>query len=243
MCSPAIMPPLWLSVATKLRCWSELRSESMTTTGTPDWTAPLTGWARARESRGARTMPETRLLAKFSTTWICWSRSSSRRGPFQKMRVLTPLLLSSCSALTAPAWTDFQNSWVVPLGMTAKVKESAAVATATATSGAIKPANREIMGRDRMEDGCGRQPSNRRSRGFGGLGREGLAKGARLGPEAARGGPWTSMTAALPTRRNHWARVMSHRGLVVRRGSDPSSRLARGLSWGHATTLRDEARP
>ena len=62
--------------------------------------------ARARSRSHAET--------KSSTTLICSSRSSSRSGPFQMMSTL-----SSFPALIAPAWTDFQNSCVVPLGMTA----------------------------------------------------------------------------------------------------------------------------
>src|SRR5213595_3878963 len=42
--------------------------------------------------------------------------------------VLIPLAFSSRSALSAPAWMDFQNSWVVPLGMTAMVLVPAAAA-------------------------------------------------------------------------------------------------------------------
>ena len=54
------------------------------------------------------------MLMKFSTTSIWSSRSSSCSGPFQM--IFTP---SSCAAFSAPACTDFQNSCVVPLGMTA----------------------------------------------------------------------------------------------------------------------------
>ncbi|MCK7478626.1 MAG: hypothetical protein M0C28_15530 [Candidatus Moduliflexus flocculans] len=51
---------------------------------------------------------------KSSTTVICWARSSSFWGPFQM--ISTP---ASRAARAAPAWMDFQNSCVVPLGMTA----------------------------------------------------------------------------------------------------------------------------
>ncbi len=59
-------------------------------------------------------MPDTPRLTKSSTTEICASRSSSFSGPFQRISTV-----SSLEALTAPAWIDFQNSCVVPFGMTA----------------------------------------------------------------------------------------------------------------------------
>ena len=61
-------------------------------------------------------MPLTRRLTKFSTTWICCSRSSSFNGPFQMISTATPFARSSSRALNAPALTAFQNSFVVPLG-------------------------------------------------------------------------------------------------------------------------------
>jgi hypothetical protein len=86
----------------------------MMTTGILSLTASCTGRMRARSSSGARTMPSTPRLMKSSTTVICWARSSSFCGPFQMTS--TP---SSRAASMAPAWMLFQNSWVVPLGMTA----------------------------------------------------------------------------------------------------------------------------
>ncbi len=59
-------------------------------------------------------MPSTPRLMKSSTTVICWARSSSFWEPFQKIPTS-----SSRAAFTAPAWMAFQNSWVIPLGMTA----------------------------------------------------------------------------------------------------------------------------
>src|SRR5262249_21693224 len=56
----------------------------------------------------------TPCATKLCTTSICCLRSSSFRGPFQT--ISTP---RSFEALAAPACTAFQNSWVVPLGMTA----------------------------------------------------------------------------------------------------------------------------
>jgi hypothetical protein len=97
----------------------------MTTTGMPAFTASSTGATSARLSSGARTMAETPRPTKFSTTWICCSRSSSRSGPFQMIVTSVPAALSSRWAFTAPALMDFQYSWVVPLGMTAIWKSSA----------------------------------------------------------------------------------------------------------------------
>ena len=114
-----IWPPFLLSVATTLEGAWELRPESMTTTGIPACTASSTGATSARLSRGARTIADTFRPTKFSTTWICCSRSSSRSGPFQRMVTSVPDAWSSRCALTAPALIDFQYSWVVPLGMTA----------------------------------------------------------------------------------------------------------------------------
>ena len=93
--------------------------ESITTTGILPRTAVSIGATRPRLSSGAMTMPLTRWPTKFSTTWICCSRSSSLSGPFQMTCTLVPAAFSSSSAFLAPAWMDFQNSCVVPLGMTA----------------------------------------------------------------------------------------------------------------------------
>ena len=65
---------------------------------------------------GATTIPDTPVLSMSSTTAICEAESSSLSGPFQM--ISQPI---SCAALLAPAWIDFQNSCVVPLGMTAMV--------------------------------------------------------------------------------------------------------------------------
>ena len=91
----------------------------MTMVGMPARLASSIGRTRARSSSGAITMPETFWLTKPSTTCTCCSRSSSRSGPFQVMVTGVPAALSSRSALTAPAWIDFQNSCVVPFGITA----------------------------------------------------------------------------------------------------------------------------
>jgi len=61
--------------------------------------------------------PIRRDLTKFSTTLTCDSLSSSLSGPIHITS--TPRSFSSCSALTAPAWIDFQKMCVVPLGITA----------------------------------------------------------------------------------------------------------------------------
>src|SRR5262245_31976473 len=88
--------------------------ESTITTGIFWLAASFTAGTSATLSSGASTMPSTRLATKFSTTLICSSRSSSRPGPFQ----ITSTPRSSCTLL-APAWIDFQNSCVVPFGITA----------------------------------------------------------------------------------------------------------------------------
>ena len=116
--SAASSPPLTLSVATNDTISLVARPESMTTVGMPARFASSTGRTSAFSSSGASTMPETPWLRKPSTTWTCCSRSSSRSGPFQVMVTFTPFSLSSRSAFTAPAWMAFQNSCVVPLGMT-----------------------------------------------------------------------------------------------------------------------------
>ena len=84
------------------------------TVGMPARRASATGRIRARSSSGERTRASTPAPASVSTIWICSLRSSSLSGPFQM--ISTP---SSRAAVRAPAWTDFQNSWVVPMGMTA----------------------------------------------------------------------------------------------------------------------------
>jgi hypothetical protein len=92
-----------LSVATKLTICSDWSPESMITVGTPAPFASSTGRTSARSSSGASTIPETPWEVKPSTTCTCCSRSSSRSGPFQMMRTLSPLAVSSCAACTAPA--------------------------------------------------------------------------------------------------------------------------------------------
>src|SRR5687767_5425307 len=91
----------------------------MITTGIFARNAASTGAISACRSNGASTIPGARRTVKFSTTEICWSRSSSRSGPFQFTFTFTLPVESSRSALRAPAWIDFQNSWLVPLGITA----------------------------------------------------------------------------------------------------------------------------
>ena len=59
-------------------------------------------------------MPDTPCAVKLCTKSTCDLRSSSLSGPFQITSTLT-----SRAAFSAPAWTAFQNSCVVPLGMTA----------------------------------------------------------------------------------------------------------------------------
>ena len=89
--SAAISPPFTLSVATKLTIWSEARAESTITVGTPSRFASSTGRTSAFSSRGARTIPSTPWLANDSTTCTCCSRSSSRRGPFQRISTVDAL--------------------------------------------------------------------------------------------------------------------------------------------------------
>ena len=103
------------------RSASDSSPESMITVGTPAAFASSTGRTSARSSSGASTMPCTPWLMKPSTTWICCSRSSSRSGPFQMILTVSPFAVSSCAACIAPAWMVFQNSCVVPFGMTAMV--------------------------------------------------------------------------------------------------------------------------
>ena len=86
----------------------------MITTGIPLATAVSTGCTRARASSGARTMPSTPAATALWTSWICWTRSSSFWGPCQTISTFP----SSSAALMAPAWIVFQNSCVVPLGIT-----------------------------------------------------------------------------------------------------------------------------
>ena len=62
----------------------------MMTTGMPAPTASSTGATSALLSSGASTMAETFRPMKFSTTWICCSRSSSRSGPFQMIVTSIP---------------------------------------------------------------------------------------------------------------------------------------------------------
>lgn len=69
--------------------------------------------SRPLSCSGASTMPLTRSAMKLSTMSTCSFRSSSFSGPFQAIS-----RSSSRAALTAPR-TVFQNSCVVPFGMTA----------------------------------------------------------------------------------------------------------------------------
>src|SRR5215211_8817199 len=84
------------------------------TTGMLRPVADATGRASASVSRGAKQMPSTPSETNCSTTLICSARSSYFSGPFQI--ICAP---ASSAALRAPASTVFQNTWVVPLGMTA----------------------------------------------------------------------------------------------------------------------------
>ena len=90
----------------------------MTIVGMPARLASSTGRTSAASSSGAMTMPEMFWLTKPSTTCTCCSRSSSRSGPFHMIVTGVPAAFSSRSAFTAPAWMAFQNSCVVPFGMT-----------------------------------------------------------------------------------------------------------------------------
>ena len=87
------------------------------TVGMPARLASPTTWRRPVLSSGARTMPSTPREIMSSMTEICWPRSSSTCGPFQTISTLR-----SPAAFSAPAWMDFQYSWVVPIGMTATVR-------------------------------------------------------------------------------------------------------------------------
>ena len=111
---PASLPAARLSVATKLLCTSPCSAESNTTTGIFDRLASLTTFRSALSLSGASTIPLTPWAVNCWTRSICCFRSSSLSGPFQMTSTS-----SSLDAFTAPACTAFQNSWVVPLGMTA----------------------------------------------------------------------------------------------------------------------------
>ena len=89
-------------------------AESKITTGIPLATAASTGSTSACASSGASTIPSTPAAIAFWTSWICWTRSSSFCGPCQ----ITSTFPSSSAALSVPAWSVFQNSCVVPLGIT-----------------------------------------------------------------------------------------------------------------------------
>ena len=82
-------------------------------------------------SSGARTMPSTFLTMKSCMTLIWPSRSSSSNGPFQRISMLP----SSFAAFSAPAWTDFQNSCVVPFGITANANFLSDVPTTPCPAG------------------------------------------------------------------------------------------------------------
>src|SRR6478735_11571273 len=84
------------------------------TTGTLASVAAFTGAPSAVSLSGASTMPDTPCAVKLCTRSTWDLRSSSLSGPFQITSTLT-----SRAAFSAPAWTAFQNSCVVPLGMTA----------------------------------------------------------------------------------------------------------------------------
>ncbi len=138
-CSAARAPAPALSVATKLTKSLPWRAESKITTGILAATAALTAPTSALSLRGASTMPATPCATMLSTMSIWDLRSSSLSGPFQRM--VTP---SSCAALAAPAWTLFQNSCVVPLGMTASFQ---------ALPGAAPPSDLQESARGREEQG------------------------------------------------------------------------------------------
>ncbi len=65
-------------------------------------------------SSGARTIPSTPEATAFCTSLIWSVRSSSRGGPCQTISTLP----RASAAFDAPAWTDCQNSCVVPFGIT-----------------------------------------------------------------------------------------------------------------------------
>ena len=135
--SPPSWPPLKLSVATKLTTCSVFTPLSKTTTGTFAFTAEFTGRTSACESSGARQMPLTLRAVKFSTSAICWSRSSSLSGPFQMRSTVMPCVFNSSTARSPPAWTLFQNSCVVPFGIIAMVYFSAAKVTVVSEMRAV----------------------------------------------------------------------------------------------------------
>src|SRR5688572_10223019 len=107
-------PPRALSVATNETRSCQARSLSPIATGIPRACASRAGATRAWSSSGIKTIPSTPRTTKSSTTWICAVRSSSLSGPFQITSTA-----SARAARSAPACTDFQNSCVVPLGITA----------------------------------------------------------------------------------------------------------------------------
>src|SRR5215471_3452054 len=74
-----------------------------------------TALTSACESIGARQMPSTPAVIKFCTRSICAFRSSSICGAFHWISTFP----NSLAAFSAPACTDFQNSCVAALGMTA----------------------------------------------------------------------------------------------------------------------------
>src|ERR1051325_1816565 len=78
-------------------------------------------------------MPLTPCDTNCWTIWISWARSFSCSGPFQV--TFTP---RSSPAFFAPCSTDFQKTWVVPLGMTAM--ESGGDLGAGLSGGCAKPA-------------------------------------------------------------------------------------------------------
>ena len=204
----------------------------MMTTGIFSRMASWTGRMSARSSSGARTMPSTPRLMKSSTTVICWARSSSFCGPFQM--ISTP---SSRAARTAPAWIDFQNSWVVPLGMTAMLQGLRPGRAGRV--GGLLGAGREGQRRAETHDqGLGREGSHglsilRRN----GTVKERQKKGGTAFGEGREGGPpslpgtrspaWSARSRAL-TSSSGWAcRSWSSPGPCRRREPHRERRAAR----------------
>src|SRR5512142_3364304 len=179
-------PPRALSVAMKALNSSPWRAELKMTVGMPARRASATGRIRARSSTGERTMASIPAPARVSTIWICSFRSSSLRGPFQT--ISTPI---SFAAARAPAWTDFQNSWVVPIGMTAILRRRPPGPPSFADGlqpGRARPARMSMRETAR---GASREGRDRRREAIGllDLGELSLEVEGSLGPEILAGFP------------------------------------------------------
>ena len=94
----------------------------MITVGTPALFASSTGRTSARLSSGASTMPDTPWLREaLDDLHLLLAVVLAQRSLPDDAARESPAAVSSCAACTAPAWMLFQNSCVVPFGMTAIV--------------------------------------------------------------------------------------------------------------------------